>query len=85
MTYNGWTNWETWQVPLWIDNEYTLYQVRMAQERREEWTAKTVEYFARSYMPDGTPDMDSAADYDAVNWTEIAENWNYDREEESYE
>ena len=21
-TYNGWTNYETWQAALWIDNEY---------------------------------------------------------------
>lgn len=24
-TYNGWTNYETWNIPLWFDNEYDLY------------------------------------------------------------
>tara|TARA_R100000388_G_scaffold87377_1_gene67297 strand:- start:170 stop:433 length:264 start_codon:yes stop_codon:yes gene_type:complete len=24
-TYNGWTNYETWQCALWIDNEPSLY------------------------------------------------------------
>ena len=24
-TYNGWTNWETWNFKLWIDNEYDSY------------------------------------------------------------
>lgn len=26
MTYNGWKNYETWNVKLWIDNEYNDYQ-----------------------------------------------------------
>ena len=24
-TYNGWSNWETWNFKLWIDNEYDSY------------------------------------------------------------
>ena len=24
-TYNGWTNWETWNFKLWIDNEESSY------------------------------------------------------------
>ena len=26
MSYNGWTNYETWAVALWIDNEQATYQ-----------------------------------------------------------
>ena len=25
-TYNGWTNYETWNVALWIDNERGTYE-----------------------------------------------------------
>tara|TARA_R110002020_G_scaffold453111_2_gene667786 strand:+ start:1043 stop:1294 length:252 start_codon:yes stop_codon:yes gene_type:complete len=25
--YNGWTNYETWNVALWLQNEYWLYNV----------------------------------------------------------
>ena len=24
--YNGWTNYETWNVALWLDNDYESYQ-----------------------------------------------------------
>lgn len=33
-TYNGWKNYETWVVALWIDNDYGCYRLR--QEMAEE-------------------------------------------------
>jgi hypothetical protein len=26
-TYNGWTNYETWNVALWLQNDETMYNV----------------------------------------------------------
>jgi len=26
-TYNGWHNWETWNVALWLGNDYPIYRV----------------------------------------------------------
>ena len=35
-TYNGWANYETWNVSLYINNEYSLYKMACAfvQERK---------------------------------------------------
>ena len=32
-TFNGWKNYETWNVALWLQNDYPLYQ--MAQQWAE--------------------------------------------------
>lgn len=75
MTYNGWTNYQTWNVPLWIDNEEATYRLRL-EVLGPFPTASGVERFVREIFPRGTPDFkDGAADYENVNWTEIAANW----------
>ena len=81
-TYNGWTNWETWQVLLWADNEESLYRevckfVKWA-EPLAGFDQKCNEFF-RGMFPNGTPDMDGPQDMNKVNWQEIAEHleqWN---------
>lgn len=49
MTYNGWSNYETWAVKLWLDNEEGSY--RYMQERSAEVLAEHTE--------DGKADDDS--------------------------
>jgi len=45
--YNGWTNWETWRVNLWITNDQ-LNQIRAVEEKgpqelREWWEDEATE------------------------------------------
>ena len=76
--YNGWTNWETWNLNLWIDNEYDLWKAKVDNLR---WVppsavdAQFVKTFALEFLPNGTPDFDDIRDYERVNFTEIAEHW----------
>jgi hypothetical protein len=79
MAYNGWTNRVTWNVNLWIMNDEGLYNSWVEFSRNiEYWNESYVKYFVKSYMEGGTPDMESAKEYDNVNWQEIAESWNSD-------
>jgi len=36
MAYNGWTNYETWAVALWIDNDEGSYRERQELARQYE-------------------------------------------------
>jgi hypothetical protein len=79
MTYNGWKNWETWNVALWCDNEEGIYRERM---RSKPHTADECEAFVREQFPNGTPDMtDPYEAREAVDWQEIAEHWSEDYED----
>ena len=43
MSYNGWTNYETWNVALWLDNDYESYQLaRTCKNFREYRKAKNL-------------------------------------------
>jgi hypothetical protein len=70
MSYNGWSNWETWNVNLWAMNEEPAYRAVCAGR---PYTADSAETLARELFPDGTPD---GADLGEVNWDEIARGWN---------
>lgn len=49
-TYNGWTNYETWNVKLWMDNDqgsYTYY-TELAQEIWDEVEVEAEKSFTRA-------------------------------------
>lgn len=71
--YNGWSNYETWNVALWAGNDEKSYKYVRANM---PYTAAKAESIAREMYSEGTPDMDNPADMDKVNWQEIAESWN---------
>ena len=78
MAYQGWKNWETWNVALWCDNDYGIYQERLERKVR---TAEEVERFVMDVFPNGTPDMALGGtnpykrDAVDVDWQEIADHW----------
>lgn len=88
-TYNGWTNYETWAVDLWMDNEESahLHWYEKAERHVEESLGKhdAVGSFAEELKMDTTDalplpgpclysDLLNGA-LSEVNWVEIAEKW----------
>ena len=88
--YNGWANYETWLVNLWLgddfaatineaDPEIATNQHELA-EAMQEWTANIVDLDTHSVESGFIADLINAA-LSRVNWHEIAEN--HVREEEA--
>jgi len=73
MSYNGWPNYETWNVNLWATNEEQTY-MRVLQDK--PYDATKAQRVGRELWPEGTPDMDGPKDMDAVDWKHIADAWN---------
>lgn len=82
MSYNGYTNWATWNVCLWIGNDEGLYYTARDLTRRanhhrpiEQWDAKAI---VDDIFPNGTPDMQdgstrSGERMEDVDWAEVAD------------
>jgi hypothetical protein len=66
-TYNGWKNRETWNVALYIQNDYQLYQIAKDSSNYSDFLFKS--HRVRGTMtPDGVL-WQSAK----ISWTEINE------------
>jgi hypothetical protein len=80
--YQGWTNWATWNVALWLGNTHDVYRdYRDRLAHQGPFTAKTAEAFVRNVWPLGTPDMRSShhrkwGKMANVDWQSIAEDMN---------
>ena len=90
--YNGWSNYETWNVALWIDNEPGTYEERrrMGREASDKNAfADSLKTWVRDeLMPDLGASMAAdllGAALDEVDWYELAENFWGDDEHEGEE
>jgi len=66
MAYQGWKNWETWQIYLWVGNEERAYRQMIANSKNlpnHKYSARSAEDFVLSIFPQGTPDMQTRAGY----------------------
>ena len=67
-TYNGWKNYETWNVVLWLDNDEGLHSLVRHSD------SETYEEFVYEYLleltqatPDGVGYLDRDLDHDALD------------------
>ena len=70
-TYNGWANYETWNVTLWIQNNWNLYQLALDVVRNGGTYVDLINAILFNYGATKTPDdvayNDAKIDLRAVN------------------
>ena len=63
-TYNGWKNWATWNVALWLGNDEWIYKIARRCVRYADLVDRLEEY-GMFRTPDGAsyndPDLDTHA------------------------
>ena len=63
MKYNGWTNYETWNFKLWLDNDQDLHNYIIGEIKKikafpnKDNKAYEVSNFLRSYIEDNMPNL----------------------------
>lgn len=82
--YNGWTNWETWQVNLWFGDTFS-----MMQDDGEQVTRDTMESMVEEYL-DGFGVEGMASDIfggfiGTVNWYELESHYLTEPDEDEEE
>jgi len=67
-TYNGWTNYETWNVALWIGNDEGMYHMaRMYRHHGYKSLSHMLEESYGSMTPDGVRWDDDSLDIVELN------------------
>ena len=69
-TYNGWHNYSTWNVALWIGNEYPIYKDAVNYVRQCERLDETVDY---TQLADVIAIKYGSKTPDGVSWTDISQ------------
>ena len=66
-TYNGWTNYETWNVALWINNEEGLYELAMECGDYETLVNRLYSDYGSTETGDGVKWNDSKVNVIEIN------------------
>ncbi len=87
--YNGWTNYETWLVNLWFDNDQGTYEMIRDFAIEEAESIRQIENYIENMIEESSPTLENGlycdlmtAAISEVNFYEIAEHvWEDTKEE----
>ena len=70
--YNGWTNYETWNFKLWLDNDQDVYnyiidEIKKIKAIGYDAEAYEVSNFLRSYIDDNMPNLNVSTKSQSVH------------------
>jgi len=93
--YSGWTNWETWNCKLWLDNDFRLYhevqdicKMGLENEKSAYDVGEYIHHLLLDLLYDREQKLwgffEDSVNHSmrVVNWTEIAQHIMDDTEEE---
>ena len=66
-TYNGWKNYETWNVVLWFSNDVGLYHLALECSSYKEFVFKMQTVYGMDFTPDGVSWNDSTLDFERLD------------------
>lgn len=68
-TYNGYTNYETWNVSLWMANDETIYRHARANKNLgyRKWAKRFIDEFGEYITGDGISWLSDDVDQDAMD------------------
>lgn len=66
MTYNGWTNYETWNVSLWLNNDEYLYNLTQSCDNYQD-LIQVLKDCGLDETLDGVKYNDNQVDVDQIN------------------
>ena len=76
--YNGYTNYETWAVGLWFDNDRGLYETVQEMIQEAEGDFMTLADMMQAFVEEMQPELDGIFSdlltnaLQSVNWDELA-------------
>lgn len=89
--YNGWSNYETWCVELWLSNDYTDYTYLM-EKISELDELYAIQSLLKETVENMVPELDASMFSDLINaglssvdWYELARHWFDDTDEDRKE
>lgn len=81
--YNGFRNWETWNMNQWIQNSENIYKrwrALLDSLGERELTAERAAVIGMMLLPQGYFEGDVVAQLLDVDWTELAATWSEELE-----